>query len=481
MSSNKEIKAGAGYMIGNILIKGVSFITLPIFSRLMTVSDFGLFNTYVAYEAILTIFIGLGVYASIKNAKYDYKDNMNEFLATISTIILIMSVALGGLSILFNNIIFNITGFSLPIILMLVLQSFGATIVNILNAEFSLEYNYKKYLIIACFNTFFNVGLSLLLIVTILKNDTFLARVVGSFMPLLIIGIFGLTNIYSRNKTCFFNKKMAKYALIIGIPLVWHFLSQQVSAQFDRIMITKMKGAEYTGIYSFVYTIANIFTILFYSTDNVWSVWFFKKMESKEYDDIHNKSIYYMLFISCIAIGMMIGSREIILVMGSKKYVDGINLVIPIIVGMYFLFLYTLPVGIEYYYKKTKYIAMLTFISALLNIVLNYVFINIYGYKAAAYTTAVSYFVMFISHWFIAKKILKDKGVKSIYKFKDYILFSSLIIVVGLIVIILNQFVLLKYILFVGIFVSLVIIFKRRIVQCLYEFGIIKKKKEVLS
>lgn len=475
MSAKRELKAGAGYMIGNIMIKGISFITLPVFTRIMSTSDFGLYNTYVAYEAIVTILIGLGVHASIKNAKYEFSDQLNEFVSTISTLVLLASCFALSTVVLFNKFVTDLTGFTLIIIIMLVLQSFGSAMVNIINSELSLEYNYKKYLIIAGFNTFFNIGISILLIISVLKNNTFLARVIGSVIPLLFIGIYGIGNIYMRKKRNIFNKEMAIYALIIGVPLVWHYLSQQIASQFDRIMITNMKGATYTGIYSFVYTIANIFVILFYSTDNVWGVWFFSQMEKKEYKNIHVKSKYYMIFMTIIICIMMIFSREIILIMGSKRYSEGVNLFIPIIIGMYFLFLYTIPVCVEYYYKKTQFIAIMTFVSAVINIILNYIYIPRYGYQAAAYTTAISYIVMFLSHWYISNKLLKKNNVEQFYRIHEFFVLALVVVIVGGSVILLNIYPIIKYSIFFSIGLALVLFKKKEMIELLKE--LIKMKR----
>ena len=57
MSNTKQtaVKAGIGYTVGNILIKGISFMTLPVFSRLLTTEQFGVYNVFVSYEAILYV------------------------------------------------------------------------------------------------------------------------------------------------------------------------------------------------------------------------------------------------------------------------------------------------------------------------------------------------------------------------------------------------------------------------------------------
>ena len=74
MGDSKVVKAGIGYTIGNYLLKGFSFITVPIFARLLTTEDFGIYSTFVAYETILFIILGCAIHTSYKNAKYKYAE-----------------------------------------------------------------------------------------------------------------------------------------------------------------------------------------------------------------------------------------------------------------------------------------------------------------------------------------------------------------------------------------------------------------------
>lgn len=74
---------------------------------------------------------------------------------------------------------------------------------------------------------------------------------------------------------------------------------------------------------------------------------------------------------------------------------------LPSILFFCILFQYTLST----FTKKTKFIATGTSLAAGINIALNYFFIRSYGYTASAWTTLASYFLLFVFHWFIAKKI----------------------------------------------------------------------------
>ena len=70
---SKVIKAGLGYTIGNYLLKGISFISVPIYTRLLSTSDYGLFNNFLTYNGILFILIGCAIHGSYKSARFRYK------------------------------------------------------------------------------------------------------------------------------------------------------------------------------------------------------------------------------------------------------------------------------------------------------------------------------------------------------------------------------------------------------------------------
>ncbi|NRO16984.1 hypothetical protein IMAU40093_01475 [Lactobacillus helveticus] len=50
MKNNKVLKAGFGYTIGNYLLKGLSFVSIPIYTRLLSTSSYGAFNNFLTYE-----------------------------------------------------------------------------------------------------------------------------------------------------------------------------------------------------------------------------------------------------------------------------------------------------------------------------------------------------------------------------------------------------------------------------------------------
>jgi len=112
----------------------------------------------------------------------------------------------------------------------------------------------------------------------------------------------------------------------------------------------------------------------------------------------------------------MLVAPEILTIMAPKEYWSGKVLIPPIVLASFFMFLYSISVDLEYYYKSTKIIATNTIIAAGINIILNYIFIPLYGALAAAFTTVIAYAVSFAIHYFAARKLDNE-----LFSFKTYI------------------------------------------------------------
>ena len=111
--AKKIITAGAGYILGGILIKGIAFITTPLFSRLMTTEEFGQLNTYLSYESILAMLIGFQFAGCLKNAKIKYANiagGLNTFFSNLIALLLLHSAAALVLVNAFSRLIMHLTG-----------------------------------------------------------------------------------------------------------------------------------------------------------------------------------------------------------------------------------------------------------------------------------------------------------------------------------------------------------------------------------
>ena len=407
-NGNAILKAGLGYTIGNYMIKGLTFFSIPIFARLLSPDNYGIYNTYIAYESILCMCVGFTLNTCQKNARYKYGKDYGEFVSSCMVLLLVSAGTWLLLIKMFERPLTAYTGFDYWIHNLLILHCLGSAILSIFNVYLSITYSYKGYLLAAGFNAVFNIGLSILLIKTVFSRHPAEGRIVGTVIPVLFLAVFICLYFWKEkrppaDRTT--NFRYWRFALAYSVPLIPHGISQVLLNQFDRIMINSICGAAQAGIYSFAYNIYSIVGVTTASLENVWSPWFFEKAQIGEIGSIEKRATQYAVMVALFVSSIMLVSPELIVILGTSSYTGAEYCVIPILVGGFFAFLYTIPVQVQYFYGKTKLIALGTVVAAMINIVLNSIFIPMYGYVAAAYTTAVTYGMNFAFHAFISSRI----------------------------------------------------------------------------
>lgn len=404
LKSNRVIKAGVGYTVGNYLLKGINFLTVPLFTRLMSTADYGVFNIYGTYDAIISVFIALALHSCLKNAKYKYNDQFDSFVSSILIIPLIVVSVLLVLVNVFSSAFSNLLDLNGFLINILLIHAFANSIITIYNTKIGIDYQYKSFLKISYINTIANIILSIVLMQSLYIKEKYTGRIVGSALPMILIAVFIYLKSFKRAKPRY-NAEYWKFGVLYSLPIIPHGLSQIVLSSFDKLMIKSMVGLSEAGIYSLGGNIEQIVQVTRTSLDMVWGPWFYERMQDEDYKSIKTYSSIYafamFVFISCL----MLLSPELVAIMGTEEYQDAKYIVVPLLNCTFFTFLYTLPSSVEYYYQQTKMIAIGTFGAAILNVLLNTICIRQFGYQAAPYTTLAAYVLYFIFHYIIAKKI----------------------------------------------------------------------------
>ena len=127
------------------------------------------------------------------------------------------------------------------------------------------------------------------------------------------------------------------------------------------------------------------------------------------------------------------------------------------------MFMYNLFGNIEFYFEANKFITISSVLVAILNIILNYLFIPIFGYIAAAYTTLVSYILFSAFHYLFMKRLVKLKiGEVNIYNIKFISTLAIVFIFFSAIVMCLYNYTVIRYLLILAI--MLVAVWKRKLV-----------------
>lgn len=410
---NKKLEIVSIYMIANMINKAIGFITVPIFSHMLSTSEYGLASTYLSYVLILQYFMGLSSEYTVRNAYVDFRDELPQYMSSMFLLTSFSAIFSAILIVVLNSFCLYIS--STLICFCCVVQSFMTYINNAMTNKLMMDKSYKKRAVITAGPNLLSALLGIVFVI-IFAQDRYFGRVLGYVLAVSIFGLYGLLSTWSVSKPRI-NKIYWKYILKISPPLIIHGLSMVVLSQIDRIMITSIRSSGETAIYSVVYSLSMIAMAITSAIEGIWTPWFTKKYIEKDYKAINMRANQYLEIVSVLMVGIMFISPEVLKIMTPGDYWNGINMIPPLVLSSYFIYMYSFFVNLELLEKQTKRIALITVIAAIINIVLNFMLIPKYGTFGASATTLLSYIVSFCLHSAYGRKINR-----SLFELKDFLL-----------------------------------------------------------
>lgn len=426
MKKNNDLKkASFYYLIGTLFNKGISFLMVPVFTRIISVSDYGIVTTYNSWVGITMMFISLALYMGVRASFIDYKDKTNDFLSVIVTFTCIYACLFSAVILIAAKLLpINV---NLSLICFCLVQAFASAIIENASMYCMMTYKYKIRTVLMILPNLVSTIVAIFLIMFVLKTDLYIGKIVATSSITLIIALIALVFIYKGSKVRF-NKEYVSYALKISVPLVLHGIALNILSQSDRTMITIIRNSTENGIYGLIYNFGMIATVITTAFDGIWIPYFTNRMNEQSYDDINLFANKYVELMSAAMIGVVLIAPEIVKIMATEPYWEGISIIPPIVFSNYLIFLYTMYVNIEHYYKKTVFISLNTAIAAITNIVLNIYFIKKWGYVGAAYSTLISYILSLALHYNYARTLNKV-----LFPLKMYFLPGALVIMASII------------------------------------------------
>lgn len=414
LKKSKTLKIGSLSLLGTVLVRAVNLISIPVFSRLLSTSEYGRVDVFMTYVNVFMIILGLDFVAAVGKGRLDFKKKADEYIASS---ILFTTLFSAGIILLINILfpivqaIFDMNRFTVNIML---LYSYAMFIISYRSTEYNFYYEYKKNLAMSLSVAVGNFVLSVVLIETIFTGHKFEGRIIGAVIPTLFVAIF--VYLYLLGRGCWTLKKTyVKYSLEFGVPLIPHNLSHMVLSGADKIMINNMISASASGIYSLIYTLGMLTQVMFEAMNNVFVPWLFRQLDKNERESIRYVQKYYLLIYCTVSVGVLTISPEVIKIIGSRDYWEGIPMVMWIVYAAFINFTYTLYVNVEFFYKKTMLISAGTVMAAFINIVLNLLFLKKFGYQFGAISTIISYLMLLIFHMFIVNFVLKKNVTDNVF------------------------------------------------------------------
>lgn len=424
------------YTSVTILQKCIYFFLLPLYTLYLTPGDYGITGIVASFSSLLAIFNALGLDTAASRFYYKYKNDseyIKRLYGTTSCIILINSIVFGSIFIFAHKWIID------PFLGDIKFYPF--VFVGLLNVILSPLYSlFQSYLqtiqdgrtfgINAMLNFLMHVILTIIFVVYLELGalGVLLASLITSFIFFAYVLV-----VFLRHQVIDIDRIIAKESLSYSLPLLPHTLANWSNSTIDKLLINGIRTEEDAGLYNLGNQYASVATVLTISVNNAYLPWFFEQVNNLKdnLQKIRKMSEILTWVVSFLCICMSLLSNEVLNIMTSNPAYDDVWKVVPFIMcGIIFGFIYFFYVNILFL-KDTKQVFIITVISVIINVILNFWLIPILGYVGCGIAFLGTFFTKSVLAVFVSMWKNKEIRFRTMYLFSIGI-FGSLISVAAL-------------------------------------------------
>ena len=398
------LKSGFWYTASVFLTRGMVFITMPIFTRLMNKAQYGDFAVFCSWQSILLIFCSLELHGTLNLARFDYsEDEYKSYITSSLSLCSLITGVLFGLYCVFPHIFDKLFLMKKEYMYVMFAYLFTAPALTMFQTKQRVEYKYKTSSAISISASIISPAIAVVMVLVMRDNDALFGRIIGQHSLYIALGIaFYIYFLYGSRKI---NVSYWKYALRLGIPLALSYLGSRVLLTADSIVLKHMCTPENVSNISVTHSTSHIILLLVQTINMAWAPWLYDMLKRRRHDEVKKFYRGYLWMVILATFAVLAVGPEVILVLGGAKYKDAIYLLPPNILCGIFTVLTANFVNIETYHKKPKYAAILTGGVAVLNVGLDILGVYLFGYMAVCYTTVLCQLLLCLLHYRITMKM----------------------------------------------------------------------------
>ena len=379
------------FTLGNIGSKVISFFLIPLYTNILTTSQYGVTDLITTITTVAAPLLTLNICESVMRFGLD-KNSDHEKNIQVGTIIFLCGMVIGLVIIPIGKHFGQISKCSVYIYLyVLTYAASQLYLCDLRGKELLIEYALGSILqtfCIAVFNMLFLVVLKWEI------SGYLLAYIIAN----AIVALYAIW-VGKSYKSFLFNKvslstikAMVKYSVVL-IPnsFMWWIMNSS-----DRIMVTSMIGASANGIYAVSYkipTLMSVFTSIF---NQAWGYSAIKAEGALDESEYNNKILRILIaFTMLISIALLTITKPFLSIYVSKEYYEAWRYVPFLLIGSVYLTFGTFFASSYTVHKDSFGFMFSGLFGAIFNVFLNFLLIPLIGVTGASVATCISYISVF--------------------------------------------------------------------------------------
>jgi O-antigen/teichoic acid export membrane protein len=403
----------AMYGTSTIVGRFLNFLLVPFYTNVLQPGEYGIVTYVYSIIAFVNVIYAYGMesaffkYASTRELGPVKKNFSTAFLSLIST-----SVVFSFVLLMLNASIG--TSLQIPeqsrVILFYAIGMLAFDTMSIIPfAVLRMEHKAKQFAAIKVLNIVINVVMNIVLLVGYHCGivGIFISGVTASLATFLVL----LPTVF-RNISFGINTGLLKALLKFGLPSVPAGLSAMAVQVIDRPILRALTDDATVGIYQANYRLGIFMMLIVQMYDYAWRPFYFSAAQEENAKEIFSRVLTYLiLFMSIVFLFLTLFIYDIVKIsffgrhLIHPSYWSGLSLVPIVLLGYFFLGIYTNVSAGIYIQKKTVYLPVITLVGALVNIGANFLLIPSMGMIGAAWATFWAYFGMALVAYLVARRV----------------------------------------------------------------------------
>ena len=400
MNEAKRLIKNTGFLaLGNLGAKIAAFILLPLYTSILSTSDYGTYDYIVALNAFLLPVITLCIHDAMFRFVIDSGNEGEEYQKVVSNAFIVVLVNISLLCLVFILLHFLI---SFQYLWWLLLYNIACVLYTFSVYLLRGMGRMKEYAAIEGTKNIVQVVLNVVSIAVLGLGlyGLILSMCISELASVVVV--FIRVSFFRQIKLKRISLPQIKKMLIYALPLVPNSICTQVINISDRFMIRTFLGSDYNGIYSVSYKFPNIVETLFHFFTNAWGESASRALKDNRDSirDFYNR-LYRAVnnFVFSLVLLMTACMPILFRIFVRGDYISGVIYVPILLFAMYFDCIGKFYAGIFTALKLTKSMATTTLVAAIINLTVDLVLIHSIGLYAAALSTLMAEVVLCILRW----------------------------------------------------------------------------------
>lgn len=384
-------------------------ITFPYVTRILSVSGIGIYNfsnTYVSYF-ILIAGLGIATYAVREGAKYrENQEKIDKFASQIFSLNIIATI-IAYLLLFASLLIFKNLHNYISCILIFSLQILFTT----LGTEWIYTI-YEDYTYITVRSIVFKVMSIILLFILVKRPEDYLIYAAITVFSAVGSNLLNFIHVRSFVHVKLTTKTNWKHHLKPVLVIFASAVAVTIYVASDTTILGLLKSDYAVGIYSTsvkIYQVAQslLSALLTVTIPRLAFLWGQKRID--EYNQVLSKVISSLgILVLPAAVGLIMLSREVVLIIASETYLPSVNslrIISWAIIFSIFAWIFSDCVLIPA--KRENLVLRNTIVTAIENIILNFILIPFMSYDGTSLSTVIAEFTVMIMNGYSCRDIIK--------------------------------------------------------------------------